>query len=109
MANASDWVTRRLDNALDLLAVGERARIAKHARFPGPDRVAQARGAITLTGPADAGERGARLADIEISDADHVKSRNSLGLRQNHGAEFPGPDQADPNRLPASRPLLEHG
>jgi hypothetical protein len=69
----------------------------------------EARGAVALGGPADAGERGARLADIEVGDAHDVEPRDALGLRQHHRAELAGADQADPDRAAARCPLLEHG
>ena len=82
--DAGDRVTGRLDDAFDLVAGGERARIVEHAGLAGLDGVGQARGAVALGGPADAGQRGACLADVEISDAHDVVPWNALGLRQHH-------------------------
>ena len=62
------------------------------------DRVAGALGAVALLGPADARQRLARLADIEVGDGHNVVPGNALGLRQHHGAELARADQADPDR-----------
>ena len=109
MPDARDRMTGRLDDALDLVACGERARIVEHAGLAGLDGVAQACGAVALGGPADAGERGACLADIEIGDAYDVEPGNALGLGQHHRAEFAGTDQADSDGAATGCPLLEHG
>src|SRR3954447_20320265 len=92
MPDAGDRMTRRLDDALDPVAGRERARIVEHAGLAGLEGVAQASGAVALGRPSDAGERGAGLADVEIGDADDVKTRNALGLRQKHRTEFAGAD-----------------
>jgi hypothetical protein len=107
--DAGDGMARRLDDALDLVAPDERAHIVQDAGLAGLDGVAQARGAVALDGPADAGERGARLADVEVGDAHDVEPWNALGLGQHHRAELAGTDQADPDRAAARCPLLEHG
>jgi len=73
MPDAGDRMTRRLDNTFDLVARGERTHVVEDAGLSGLDGVAQAGGAIALRGPTDAGERGARLADIEISDSYNVE------------------------------------
>ena len=107
--DAGNRMAGRLDDALDLVAGGERACIVEHAGLAGLDGIAQACGAVALGGPADAGERGARLADVEIGDADDVETRNALGLGQHHRAELAGADQADSDRAAPGCPLLEHG
>jgi hypothetical protein len=107
--DAGDGMARRLDDALHLVAPGERAHIVQDAGPAGLDGVAQARGAVALGGPADAGERGPRFADVEIGDSHDVEPRDALGLGQHHRAELAGADQADPDRAAAGCPLLEHG
>src|SRR3954447_23071440 len=109
MPDAGDRMTRRLDDALDLVAGRERVRIVEHAGLAGLEGVAQACGAVALGGPADAGERGAGFADVEIGDAHDVEARNALGLRQQHRAELAGADQANANRAAAGRALMEYG
>src|SRR3712207_1675488 len=53
--DAGDRMARRLDDALDLVASGERARVVQDAGPAGLDGVAQARGAVALGGSAEAG------------------------------------------------------
>src|SRR5918998_2308713 len=107
--DAGNRAARRLDDAFDLAAPGERAHVVQDAGLPGPDGVAEAGGAEAFGGPANAGERPARLADVEIGDPYDVEPRDALGLRQHHGTELAGADQPDPDRAAARRPLLEHG
>ena len=71
--DAGERMPRRFDDAFDLVAGGKRAHIVQNAGLPGLHGVAQARGAVALRRPANAGQRGARLADIEISDSHHVQ------------------------------------
>ena len=58
---------------------------------------AGARRGVALLRPADAIQRFARLADVEIGDGDHVIAGDPLRLRQHHGAELAGADHADPH------------
>ena len=109
MPNPCDRMAGRFDDALDFLACGERARIVEHAGLARLDGIAQACGAVALGGPADAGERRARLADIEISDSDKVEPWNALSLCQQHRAELAGADQSHSDRAATGCPLPEHG
>ena len=109
MPHAGDRVAGRLDDALDLVAGGERGDVVEDAGLAGLDRVAEARGAVALGRPADPGERCARLADVEIGDTHDVAARDALRLRQHHRAELAGADQADPNGTASRRPLPKQG
>ena len=63
------------------------------------DRVAERGRGVLLGRPAGGRELAVARADIEIGDADDVQAPRQAGLRQEHGAELAGADQADGDRL----------
>ena len=68
--------------------------------------VAERRRGEGLGRPAGARQLAASAPDIEIGDADDVHALRAPRLRQEHGAELAGADQADRHR-PAGRFALE--
>ena len=61
-------------------------------------RVVEGRRGKLLGRPAGGGELASRALDVEIGDRDDVQAARQPRLRQEHGAEFPGADQADGDR-----------
>src|SRR3546814_18857551 len=54
---------------------------------------------ILVFRPADPGERGPRLVEVEIGDAQDMDAGRPDRLGEIHRSELAGPDQADPDRL----------
>ncbi|MNL15118.1 hypothetical protein D3C87_1360890 [compost metagenome] len=99
MARASQRMAGRLDHAFNLAAGEQFVHIVSHIGLAALQRIGAARRVITLLRPADAVKRFPRLADIEISDGDHVETGDALRLRQNHGTELAGTDETHPDGL----------
>ena len=85
----------RLDDHLD-------AGMGDHRRGVGGDvgaaklhGVAQRRCRKLLGRPAGGGELASGALDVEIGDRDDVQAARQPRLRQEHGAELAGADQAD--------------
>ena len=85
----------RLDDHLDAGMRDQRLRVGGDMGAALLQRVAERGRGILLGRPAGGGELAPRALDIEIGDADHVQALGQPRLRQEHGAELAGADQAD--------------
>ncbi len=65
-------------------------------------RVAERRCSELLGRPAGGGELAPGALDVEIGDRDDVQAAGQPRLRQEHGAELAGADQADGDGRPAA-------
>ncbi len=96
--HAGDRVSRGFDDALDLVAGGQRGRAVEHAGLAGLDRFAEGLGGVALFRPSDPRQRSARLGHVEVGHADDVHAFDVTSLGQDHRAELARADQADPHR-----------
>ena len=100
-------IAGRLDDDLDAGKRDQRLGIGGDVRAPLLQRVAErGRGDMLRAGQPRGRQLAARAPDVEVGDADHMQAPRAPRLREEHGAELAGADQADRHR-PAGRRALE--
>ena len=62
-----------------------------------------------MVGSSQPAPRSWRLARVEVGDADDVEPARRARLRQEHGAELAGADQADGDGPAGGFPFEQHG
>ena len=95
-----------LNDDLDAGKRNERLGVGGDVQAPSLQCVAERRRGECFGGPAGARQLAARASDIEVGDADHMHALRAPRLREEHGAELAGADQADRHR-PAGRCALQ--
>src|SRR6266545_7518776 len=107
MLHGSDRISRTFDDDLDLRMLDQRFPVVGKMRRPLCQRRIERGRAVLLGFPADALEIGLGSGRREIRDADEMHTRRLRHLREIHGAELAGADQADAKRFALCRALGE--
>jgi hypothetical protein len=72
-------------------------------------RIAQRLGGVAFGRPADTGQRGVCLGNVEVGHADDVHACDVAGLAEDHRAELAGTDQTHPDGTPCGSTCRQHG
>ena len=109
MAHAGDRMAGGLDDAVDALEAAQRAGIVGDMGGARVEGLAKRARTVARHVPADPVQRGPRLGDIEIGNAEHVVAGKAFRLGQDHRAELARADQADADGLARGVARGKHG
>ena len=109
VTNAGLRNTGCLDDHLDLRQRNQRLGIGRHMGAARLECIAQRCRGRHLFVPAGAAKLALGARDVEIGDADDVHAARQPRLREKHGAELAGADQADRHRPASGLPFEQHG
>ena len=104
-----DRIARGFDDDVDQRMRNERLPVVTHMREAGGKRSVQRCGGMALRIPADSLQVDFRVCRRQIRDAGKMQAGGLGHLRQIHGAEFSGADQADAQRLALRFALAKFG
>ncbi len=108
MGDAGVRIARGVDHDLHRRMRDERRDVVAEERGRAAGGRVQARGGELRLRPPGQRAGGARPRDVEVGDPDDVHPCGQARLRQVHGAEFSGADQAYSDRAPLLLPARQH-
>jgi len=92
-------VSRRFHHHVQAVGGDERHGVVGDEALPCLQCLAERPGAVLLLPPARSLAGGLGPIRVEVGDPEHLQTRGHPGLREKHGAELPGPDEADADGL----------
>ena len=104
---AAAGIAGDVDEHLDV-GVDQRIGVVGHDGLAGRKRFGEILRDLPRNIPAGVLQRLARALRNQIGEPNHVQPARGAGLRQEHGAELAGADQADPDRAAGFGALTQH-